>query len=99
MSDTYKVHDGKIYRTSTPDDADSWIETHQFKLPLSEHDAETLMKQIMASDNFCEAKDNWISVKDGLPEYEKEVIVYGYRKQSNPQMGGNKPAILITKRK
>ncbi len=45
------------------------------------------------------APKGWISVEDGLPDYDTDVYVYGLRIQHSPQMGGNKPTTLITKRR
>jgi hypothetical protein len=43
--------------------------------------------------------DKWIRVEDELPDFEVDVDVYGFRKQSNPQMGGSKPITFISRRR
>jgi hypothetical protein len=43
-----------------------------------------------------EEQDNWISVKDFLPEENVNVLVFGEQKGMNPNMGG--AYIFITKR-
>lgn len=40
-------------------------------------------------------KGEWVSVEDGLPDYDEVVIVYGQRKLSQPSMGGN-PDVVTT---
>jgi len=40
----------------------------------------------------------WISVKDRLPDYEQNVLVWGKRKLSQPVMGGNHETIVWTSR-
>jgi hypothetical protein len=43
--------------------------------------------------------DKWIRVEDELPDFEVDVDVYGFRKQSHPQMGGSKPITFISRRR
>jgi len=45
-----------------------------------------------------EAVEGWISVEDGLPDYENEVLVFGTMLQRSPKMGGNPPVVVITMR-
>ncbi len=40
-------------------------------------------KQIILTMAFSEAADNWISVKDGLPENEQAVLIYCKREFKN----------------
>lgn len=41
----------------------------------------------------------WIKTDaENLPVYDEYVLVYGLRRQTTPQMGGNKPVVIIARR-
>lgn len=42
--------------------------------------------------------EKWVSVEDGLPDYDVTVLVYGKRRLNSPQMGGNQPVVIMAKR-
>ena len=56
------------------------------------------IKRNSVQEGEKEAVEGWIRVEDGLPDYEKEVLVFGTILQRSPQMGGNPPVVVITMR-
>lgn len=59
--------------------------------------AERVHDAFLDGANF-QKNNSWVSVEEQLPDYNVDVLVRGSRKQNKPQMEGNPPVTIISKR-
>lgn len=79
----FVVRTGLIDRKNMQD----WVISYLSKSPLIAG----------ASYQYREVQE-WVSVEDGLPEYDEVVDVYGVQKTMHPQMGGNPAKVVVSNR-